>query len=267
MSKSSPESLRVLHWNVWHGSDPEAIGELIVASQADVALLQEVPSDAPGYGRGNMQQYLRDNLSDYGFGDHRVADTHTLVPKFGERAGMINVEDGIAIFSKIPLIGHTVIELSNGGWDLEHEEEHRSTMYVGSDLILPGTDERWKVGTTHRSIFWSGHNFRRKESEVMSEILEDHRERSVVSGDFNARKNTVPVQMMPDHLRRIEGDFDTRTVSFSFRGKVLQIMGKEIGMRVDYMFVSEDVEVVNTEIRERGPSDHIQFIADLKAAA
>lgn len=127
---SSPETIRILHWNVWHKADPGEIVERIGEIDPDIACLVELAEDSSYFPGTNVGEKIRDEL-DF------VAGYHEPVHHLRSKSGSSWVRDGAGIFSKFPLSDIEAITLSKGGWDAKYRGQDYRRMYLGATAAIP----------------------------------------------------------------------------------------------------------------------------------
>ena len=107
----------------------------------------------------------------------------------------------------------------------------------------------------------------------MHELNEEERLPTILMGDMNAKPNSKPIQILsenlheyPDiHLTNIWSCFDSDEIINTYHG----FRGKERGLPIDYIFISDELEfeeayIDRTSFDGRYPSDHYPLIAALR---
>jgi endonuclease/exonuclease/phosphatase family metal-dependent hydrolase/regulation of enolase protein 1 (concanavalin A-like superfamily) len=212
-----PSTLRVLHWNLYHGQDANkkyALArqmEVIAAAKADVISLNEVEKLNASYGNVDQAAAIATYLT---------AKTGTtwypyMVVGSGASKGI-----GNAIISRFPLHGTSVCQLS------------RSRNAVQASMTIHGrTVNLW---STHLAVE-SGRD-RVDEVNALQACMSNYAEQRVVAGDFNASTSTTELKDM------IAGHTDGWAQAKSL-GVTVNYSGNCDGCtrnsRIDYLFISK----------------------------
>ena len=253
---SSPATIRILHWNVWHRANPDEIVERVGEIDPDIACLVELAQDSSYFPGIHVGERISDELN---FASGHYEPVHHLKAKSG--SGW--VKDGTGIFSKFPLINVEVATLSERGWDAKYRGQDYRRIYLGAIAAL-GSSGILEVGSTHLSLPQAalGHKgIRRGEVVVLSGLISAKKRRFVLMGDFNAGVKAQSVKAMSERLVRVDGDLDQPT--WSRRVPILGKASLKPSRRLDYIFVTPDIDVVRAQVLPPEPSDHHPLVIEI----
>lgn len=110
--------------------------------------------------------------------------------------------------------------------------------------------------------------------KIMQIITEDEKKEklpTILMGDFNATPNSKLIKDFSQgkfSSKRLVAVQDINKELYN-QGTMGNFKGKENGVHIDYIFVSEEIEIMNAEIIKynvngKYPSDHYPLIADIK---
>lgn len=243
----APSTIRILQWNVWHRAKIKDVTDHLQEVDADVFCLQELTTDSPFNPNVNTPQFISEVLEM----PHYYFQLSRSMRRSGQSTPIL---DGAGIFSKFPLLEVRDHILSRGGWEPFKESEVVRKL-LEAKIDIPGK-KPLKIGNVHLSWFLPTRKhkmIRVEEGDRLSDILHERKEegRYVLTGDFNAGPNFRSVRQVGQILQSCGEDIDP---TWRPTQKVLARM-KMFGRRLDYAFSTEDL-VTQTEILDRGPSDH-----------
>jgi endonuclease/exonuclease/phosphatase family metal-dependent hydrolase len=253
--KNNNLGLSFVQWNVWDHSDPNKVAERMVDIGADVYCLQEVATESTLQPGKKLAEILMKDMGYYGVFEQAC--------RFDLRFAKGSIGQGLGIFSKHPLTLVQSTELSRGGWHYELKGRPLDRKYLEASVQLPGV-EPISVGTTHLSLLDSeiaSPGIRKREADILESIVKQKNKRFILSGDFNSNKRGPAAKAISRKLSRVDGRLDSNTWTGSIR-----ILGREVtvGKRIDYVFHSDDLEVVCEEVLSRNPSDHHPLKVDFR---
>lgn len=257
-------ALRVMSYNVRYDNPAdgpnswqhrkERVAHLIHSHQPDLLGLQEVLH--------NQLTYLEEELADYsriGVGRKDGKQAGEFSPIFYDRKKLEVLDSGTFWLSTTPL-------QPSIGWDASLERI--ATWAVFRYRRSGDTVAFFNTHFDHR-----GTQAREESARLLLEKVEAHAAQYpvVVTGDFNSNPQSIPYQLLTqDHTLR-----DALTISEvphvgphqSFSG--FEATSSLPGDRIDYVFVSSQVQVVRHSIDASSndqyfPSDHLPVIAEVK---
>jgi endonuclease/exonuclease/phosphatase family metal-dependent hydrolase len=213
----SEETLRVLHWNLYHGQNakkqwgfPRQM-EVIAKAKPDIVSLNEIEKFNSTYGNidqaAALAQYLTQKTGTKWYQYMRVAS--------GSARGI-----GNAVLSRFPIVSASTCQLS----------DNRNAVHAG--LVVNG-----------RTLnFWSTHlavesgSYRVRETRTLLACMDNFSEQRLVAGDFNTLPKTKELQMMVV-------DYADTWAQAKAMGKTTNYSGNcdgcTRGARIDYVFTSK----------------------------
>lgn len=242
--------ISILQWNIWYQENIENVLELIKQTNADIVCLQELTI-------GHRRQPVHPNTPDYiaqGLGYNSAIATFN--PSDTDK----NVI-GNGIFTKFPIFD-TRKELINsptgsGGFDDENRMYVEAKLQLGNSLL--------KVGTVHMSYTHEFNATARKlqETDSLLKAIQENNEHFILTGDFNAPPASEVISRITTKLRNLGPNHTENTWTtkpFSYGG----FSEDKLAWRLDYVFGTQDVEVVSAEIVETEFSDHLPILIRIK---
>ena len=222
--------LKVLSWNIWIDGYFDQIKEFLKASHADIIGLQEVQADDP-------ERDVIGFLTDLGYG-HVFAP----VPKKGKKVGERDVQDGPAIFSKLPISASEIYKLS----EVESRCAVRADIQSGNATL--------HVFSTHLLHTHQGPSAIQEEQ---AENLIKHlpREKTILMGDFNATPESATIQK----VRAVLNDTDPSSQpTWSVYPAGCHVGNpQDVNIRLDYIFTSNDLQTSAFKVERSKGSDHL----------
>jgi endonuclease/exonuclease/phosphatase family metal-dependent hydrolase len=239
--------LSILQWNTWYKEENQNIVSFLKAHPADVICLQELTIEA-NEGRKHLPRYIAEQLGyEYYFKeiDH------------GE--GKINIANGI--FSKYPITNTDWQWINEPTGTGHYDDEYRA--YVEATLNVNGIEVT--VATTHMSYTNAFINTPRKEQEVkrLTDILKTKKGNFVFTGDLNATPGSPTIQAISDVLQNAgpaDGQNTWTTKPFSYDS----FEETKLNWRLDYVFTTKDIEVIDSVIPKTDCSDHLPIITRIQ---
>lgn len=246
-------SVRILQWNVLFRESAERIVDVLKDVDADILCLQELTS-VSGHNEGiNVPSHIAEQL---GFNEFyqiaqewdRPGDRHTL---------------GNGIFSRYPLIRTDAVFVRPSQGINPHDPAQEGRVYVEADVALPdGTT--LTVGTAHLSYIPGGVMTpeKRQEIDALIAAATKHAERYVFTGDLNEPPESYTVKTLEAHLRHCGPPYDVLTwPTRPFQS--LEHVEHSLGWRIDYVFATQDLSVVDADVVDTDVSDHLPIVVEL----
>ncbi|HWZ65919.1 MAG TPA: endonuclease/exonuclease/phosphatase family protein [Patescibacteria group bacterium] len=232
--------LTILQWNVWYKEDIRNITKFLREHPSDVVCLQELTiQDAPEI--GHTPDYIAEQLGYNHF--YKEID-------LGE--GKIKLANGI--FSKYPIVSTNWQWINQPTGTGHYDDEYRAYIEVTLDV----NNTALTVATTHMSYTNGFVSTLRKEQELrhLVDILNTKKSNFIFSGDLNATPDSLTIKMIGNLLQNVGPTFDKPTWTtkpFSYDG----FEETKLRWRLDYIFASQDVKLLETEILKTEYSDHL----------
>lgn len=234
---SKSQSLRVMTFNIHYGEgrdgvqDLSRIAEIIREANVDIVGLQEVDNFQPRSKFVNQAKWLADELGMYGV--------------YGANLSVGPSQYGNAILSRFPIVSYTNMPLPSSGLEprgclrAEIEVGGRQLAFLSTHLGL-SKDER--LGQVHSIL------------DVVRKLSIP----TVLVGDWNDTSDSQEVvaatEMLNDVYVRLKRGKEEATFAFG--------AGKP-NVRIDYVFVSSDIVVIDAQTIDTRVSDHLPVIVEL----
>jgi endonuclease/exonuclease/phosphatase family metal-dependent hydrolase len=209
-------TIRVLHWNLHHGNDPNNVWALprqidvIYNANADIISLNEVEKFT-SYGNLDMAKEIATQLTS------RTGKTwyQYMVPGVGGSSGIGNV-----ILSKFPLSNQNVCQLSSS------RNAVHATVSVNGKAV--------NIWTTHLAVESS--SWRVAEVGKLLPCMSGYGEARMVAGDFNAGTGTPEIDQMLTSYVDTWAKATSLGVTANYSGNC---DGCTRNSRIDYLFYSK----------------------------
>lgn len=239
--------LRILQWNVWYKEDIRNILKFVKSTNPDLFCAQELTIGYKNQVLNDTVKYLASKLE--------MHSSHT----------EMLVDDVIVcngVFSKYPILSNQVHEINKpigtGGYD-----DELRTMLV-AEIELADSNTFW-LATTHMSYTHKFEPTKRKlkETENLIKSLEKRDSKFTLSGDFNALPKSTVIKLIEERFINLGPDYSINswtTKPFSYNG----FEENELNWRLDYIFGTKDIRVINAEIIQTEFSDHLPLLIEIE---
>lgn len=263
--------LRIMTYNIAGGRDhhelpaktinPAAAGEVIKEFSPDIVGLNEVDFNHPRSGNINIAAETAHSTGiPY---ESRFARALEL-GRPGNRGSY-----GNALLSKYPVLLSEVISVPDP--EDKSEDTYYETRCVFRNIILVEENKEIEVVVTH---FGLAKTERAETMKILTKIMKESTRPLVIMGDFNVRSGSKdPKNDQKDEIKAL---FDNMTDSFKFckdpectLPSRFDIKMDELtyndgqGVRIDYIFLSDDFTVENAKVPEVIASDHRPYFIDV----
>ncbi len=243
--------ITILQWNIWYQEDIRNVTTFLRQHPADMICIQELSINLPEQSVPDTPKYIAETLGyNYYYKDLPLNSTDGKV---------IAWADGV--FSKFPITNKRFVWINKpkgkGGYDDEYRAYVEITVEIGGKELT--------VATTHMSYTDRFHETanKRQEANKLAGIIKDRRRNYIFAGDLNATPDSYTIEQISKHLEHTGPDYEQKTWTtkpFSYRG----FKATTLGWRLDYIFVTKDIEVLSAKILETDYSDHLPIFAKLK---
>ncbi len=234
------ESVKVMHYNIHQGfnvdgyQDLESIARVIEKNGADVVSLNEVSRGWVVNGSADLYEWLA----------NRLGMEYKLFTPASDLVW------GNAILSRYPL------KLVNSGFLPRMDAPlRRSYLFAEVDLSSIGLKNISTV-TTHLHHIADESDKRQAQVKALTDMLKD-RQRTVIFGDFNGQTGAPEITMMQD-----AGFVDTQ-LALGKQDELTWIFYKPYE-RIDYIWVTPDINISNLLVTYSRASDHLPISVDIK---
>lgn len=236
--------LKVLAWNIWAGTHYDEVLSFLRKEAADVVALQEVVIHEDG---SNTAERLARELG------YECVHALTLrIPKRylpgGEgEEGLIPF--GCAVLSRFPIVDSVVHDLS--------PEKHRPV--IEATIDVDGTEV--SVTSLHlKHTHQEPSELQNVQARALVAAVPTAR--AITLGDFNSVPGSEPIRIMESAMRSVEM---TPGLTWSMYNEGCSVCKIDtVRVKLDYIFVTKDIAVVESRIGETDGSDHLPVIAILE---
>lgn len=263
--------LRIMTYNIAGGRDmheypptkinPAATGEVIKEFSPDIVGLNEVDFNHPRSGNINLAaEIARSTDIPYEIRFARALE----LGRPGNRGSY-----GNALLSKYPVLLSEVISVPDP--EDKSEDTYYETRCVFRNIILVEENKEIEVVVTH---FGLAKTERAETMKILTKIMQESTRPLVIMGDFNVRSGSLDKKN--DQTDEIKALFDNMTDSFKFCKDPectfpsrFDINMEDLtrnggnGVRIDYIFLSDDFTVENAKVPETIASDHRPYFIDV----
>ena len=237
--------LSVLQWNIWFNEKPEHIVAFLKANPADVVCLQELTFD---YHTPDVAAYIAEHLG-YNY----------FAPPINHPGATWRQANGI--FTKLPIVAtHQAFTYQSSGTEDFGDQDR---LYVQATIGVG--DTQCTIGTTHLAY---SHAFtmtpgKEQEADRLVTMLQAHKHNFIFTGDLNATPGSSVVRKISSALTHVGPDFQQPTWTtkpFSYNG----FETATLDWRLDYIFATPDVQVLEAKTLKTTYSDHLPVFASFK---
>ena len=266
--------LKVMTYNIAGGRDhrgelpaktirPEACGEVIAAYSPDIVGLNEIDFNHPRSGNINL---AADVAKATGIPYENRFGRATELGRPGARGSY-----GNAFLSKHPILLSEALQVPDP--EDKSEPTYYETRGIFRNIVLIEGKEI-EVLVTH---FGLAKTERAETMKMLTKFIKERTRPIIVMGDFNVWGGAVKPEY--NRIDEIKGLYELLTDTFSVypdqeartfpsRFDLSALVEKEInggkGIRIDYIFVSEEFKVTKVEIPQSKASDHLPYYAELE---
>lgn len=246
--------MKLLQWNIWYKEDINNILSTIKEMNPDIICLQELTINHPHYNQNiDTPRFIAEALGfKYFFKEAQksISDGH-------ER------RYGNAIFSHYPIIDsnfYYIQDLQDPNiQNTDYSKEGR--VYIESVIEVDG--KKLTIATTHMSCtdrFVSTHE-KEKETNKLIEILKEKKSNFIFTGDLNSLPDSYTINEISKLLKNAGPGLEQNTWTtkpFSYNG----FNANTLDWRLDYCFVTSDIEIKSTQIINTPYSDHLPILVE-----
>lgn len=246
------QTIKILQWNVWYHEKYRNLIEFIKKIDPDVLCCQELTINGPGNPGVDVPQEIAKACGySYYFQPMTIYGTE------GE-----TIQMGNGIFTKFPILNKNFKYVQKADPNIKSfETEDRS--YVEVDLAIG--NKQLRVGTVHLS-YSSAFDMNKKrlaEAEKLYQAVQNNHERFILTGDMNATPNSPIIKTLEQWFVHAGPNLERPTWTtkpFSYQG----FEANSRDWRLDYIFITEDINVLTDKIIETLYSDHLPIYAEIQ---
>ncbi len=248
LKRSLNMKIKILQWNIWYKEDPVKISNEILKIDPDVVCLQEL--------RQSLNQKI--NFEETISGITKYKCYYKEAVTWDNRPDMTS--QGNAILSKFTIKNFRFEFIRQ----FKHNPENAAKegrVYLESDINI-GTNII-TVGTVHMPYAYKFRNteVRKREADKLCKILSRHHTNYIFTGDLNSTPSSYTVNniLAKTDLKNAGPEFGQKTWTtkpFNYHG----FTENNLNWRIDYSFVTKDINVVSSEIVNTDFSDHLPIL-------
>jgi endonuclease/exonuclease/phosphatase family metal-dependent hydrolase len=242
-----------MQWNVWYHEKYENIVSFIKHVNADIVCCQELTVNFKEVNPGIDVPAEIAKACDYQY----FFQPMTIYGTNGEQVQM-----GNGVFSKYPIIAKEFKYVQKAEPGI-HSYESEDRTYV--EVVLDINGSNLKVGTVHLSYSTAFAMTEKKlaEAEKLYEAVQDNHERFIFAADLNAKPDSPIVKRLEELFIHADPNTDRPTWTtkpFSYDG----FEANTRDWRLDYIFATEDINVITNKILETSYSDHLPILTEIQ---
>lgn len=233
--------IKILTWNIWQGKHLQQVIDFLKQTDADIIALQEVVEKEGT----NTAEVIASTLS-YHYIYYRAKDAAVYKPNQGN-----------AILSKFPIAQSNRHVLSDPGLII-YTPETEPRIAVEAHILV--NKRELSVLTTHlaysRELKQSA--TRNRQAQTLYKFI--HSKNTILMGDFNMTPGDSFLKKLERKLQNADPGTEKPTWTvypFALNGFTVD----SLQYRLDYLFVSRDIQVEATTISSSSASDHLPVSA------
>lgn len=248
------QSIKVMTWNVWNEEKADNILTLIKKIDPDIACCQELTQDSIFNPGRNIPQEIAKLMNANFEYQHSMSDVNDNTGEF--------IDFGNAIFSKFPIKQKRHVYVEQPG-PLNSKGRRTNRVYVELTLDINGRSLR--VGTVHLTFVPHLITTAKKldEAEELYKAIKQNSKNFILTGDMNSLPSSAIIKELSRRLKNAGPDFSEQT--WTSKPAVYgdwHVNG--LNWRLDYIFTSQDVNVLSSKIIKTDFSDHLPIVAEVK---
>ena len=243
-------------WNIWSGENWPQVAQFIQDHRIDIVGLQEVDNNLERTGRIDVARKIADTLS-YHFAYSASIENQTT----GKTAGG---EFGNAVISRFPITASNRHFLSSPTeWQGTSETEPRTLL----ETTIEVAGKKLRFLTLHLGYAreFATTPIKIRQITKVTKILADKKDTpTILLGDFNSLPQSQEIQEIKKYLRDVDDKNLLRTwTTHDFSYKDWQVPAG-LNFKIDYIFVSQDIQYGSPTSAETTISDHVPVIVELQ---
>ena len=235
----------VMQWNVWYKENIDRVVEVIRDLNPDIVCLQELTQGYVEQSQDNTWEHIQRELGYYG--------VHQTIPITTDSDNWLQAN---AIFSRYPIVSHKEHWLHT-----PKDVEDTSDQFRGFlEAVIDLGELQISAGTLHMSF-----DEREHDSEL-HELLKATRRKTghfVLTGDFNATPDSDRMKAVGERFRHAGPDYAQNTWTTKPHDTPA-FSASTLDWRYDYVYTTDDIEVIQSRIVQTDVSDHLPIVASLR---
>lgn len=208
----------------------EKIIEEIRETEADIVGLQEVERMMPRSGYQDQARIIAEEL-----GYHYY---------YGGNINILGVQYGNALLSKYP-----IIEASNHKLPKEKLEPRGM---IEADIDIDGS--QWHIYVTHLGL---NSKERNKQIDYINQVISQRSGNILLMGDFNNYPDSLEMDGLDERM------VDSAAALNCFNYYTFAWQNDKPNVRIDRIYVSENIDLINHEVKSSTVSDHERVLTQI----
>jgi endonuclease/exonuclease/phosphatase family metal-dependent hydrolase len=235
--------IKILQWNVWFKEDIDRVVDVLKELNADIICLQELTQGYHEQSKDNTWEHIQDELGYYG--------VHQTIPVITESEKWMQAN---AIFSRYPIIDHREHWLHKPKDLNDINDQFRG--YLEADIDVGG--KLLVVGTSHMS-FRDYDGDEDLELATFLNATKQRNQRYIFTADLNATPDSERVARLSERFIHAGPSFSENT--WTTKEHMTHLFeASTLDWRYDYVFTTDDIEVVKAQIIDTDISDHLPVL-------
>jgi endonuclease/exonuclease/phosphatase family metal-dependent hydrolase len=246
-------TIKLMQWNVWYHEKYQNIVDFIKRSGADIVCCQELTTNFIDANPGIDVASEIAKACNYNY-------YYQPVTAYNDRGQ--EIKQGNGIFSKFPIVEKSFKYVQKADPNIKSfDTEDRA--YV--EIIVDIEGKLLKVGTVHLSYSTAFAMTEKKlaEAEKLYEIVKGNHEKFIFAADLNAKPDSPIIKKLEELFIHADPNTDRPTWTtkpFSYEG----FEANSRDWRLDYIFATEDINVITNKILDTSYSDHLPILTEIQ---
>jgi endonuclease/exonuclease/phosphatase family metal-dependent hydrolase len=244
-------TVKIMQWSIWFHENYQNIIQFIKKVNPDIVCAQELTINYNGNPDVNVAEEIA-KACDYKYFFHPT----TIYDTEGKPGSI-----GNGIFSRFPIVASKHVYVQKADPNIRSYETEDRT-YV--EAVLDVSGKKLKIGTVHLSYSaaFTMTEKRLEEADCLYEAVQGNHERFILTGDMNAKPGSPIIKKLEEMFMHADPNTDRPTWTtkpFSYQG----FEADKLDWRLDYIFATEDINVVSNKILETPYSDHLPILSEI----
>lgn len=231
-----------MQWNTWFKEDIKNKLAFLQEINADIYCLQELN--------------VNEDINEFELLKSKVKLEGALAIADTDHGGQ-----GNAVLSKFPIESSESYFIKEPVEPRKHFSDE-GRVYLETKLKLK--NRNLVVGTTHMSYTdaFEENPLKKQESDNLLKILKDYSNGYVFAGDLNTPEDSLLIKKLERLFKHAGPDYSEKTWTtkdFGYNGFKVN----SLDYRLDYVFATRDIKVVDAKIIQTKYSDHLPILAEI----
>lgn len=241
-------TIKILQWNIFHKENPDHIIQLIKENGPDIIAAQELIENTEK--NIDTAKYIANKLK-YNF-FFKEADTWSL-------AKNNKTSQGNAIFTRFLIQEKKFSYLTIPCYN-PPDANYEGRVYVEASLKI--NNRLLTIGTTHLGFSpqFIITEKRKKEIDNLIDVIKSEKSNFVFTGDLNSSPNSYTIKQISKYLVHAGPDSNQPTWTTKPFNYHEQFKEDKLRWRLDYIFTTPDIRVLDSRIIKTKYSDHLPIL-------